>query len=56
MRGELLDVSARLVANVGTTCAKFAGIAAASELAGVSRYASIPLAAILVSMLVGGAG
>src|SRR5207247_2643363 len=41
-----------LVANVGTTCAEFAGIAAASELAGVSRYASVPVAAILVSTLV----
>src|SRR6266516_2203749 len=41
-----------LVANVGTTCAEFAGIAAASELAGVSRYARVPVAAILVSLLV----
>jgi Mn2+/Fe2+ NRAMP family transporter len=41
-----------LVANVGTTCAEFAGIAAPSELAGVSRYASVPVAAILVTTLV----
>jgi Mn2+/Fe2+ NRAMP family transporter len=40
------------VANVGTTCAEFAGIAAASEPAGVSRYASVPVAALLVSTLV----
>lgn len=41
-----------LVANVGTTCAEFAGVAAASELAGISRYASVPVAAALVSTLV----
>ncbi len=41
-----------LVANVGTTCAEFAGVAAATELAGISRYMSVPLAALLVSTLV----
>jgi NRAMP (natural resistance-associated macrophage protein)-like metal ion transporter len=43
---------ALVVANVGTTCAEFAGVAAAFELAGVSRYVSVPAAAILVSALV----
>ncbi len=43
---------ALVVANVGTTCAEFAGIAAALELAGVTRYASVPLAALGVSALV----
>jgi Mn2+/Fe2+ NRAMP family transporter len=43
---------ALLVANVGTTCAEFAGVAAALELAGVSRYFSVPAAAVLVSTLV----
>ena len=43
---------ALLVANVGTTCAEFAGIAASMELAGVTRYVSVPLAAIGVSALV----
>jgi len=43
---------ALVVANVGTTCAEFAGVAAALELAGVSRYVSVPLAAVLVSALV----
>ena len=38
-----------VVANVGTTCAEFAGVAAAMELAGVSRYVSVPLAAVGVS-------
>lgn len=40
------------VANVGTTCAEFAGIAAGFELFGISRYVSVPAAALLVSALV----
>jgi Mn2+/Fe2+ NRAMP family transporter len=43
---------ALVVANVGTTCAEFAGVAAALELAGVSRYVSVPAAAVLVCALV----
>jgi len=45
-------LTALIVANVGTTCAEFAGVAAALELAGVSRYVSVPVAAIGVSLLV----
>ncbi len=45
-------VLALVIANVGTTCAEFAGVAAALELAGVSRYVSVPAAAVLVSVLV----
>lgn len=41
-----------VVANLGTTCAEFAGIAAAFELAGLSRYVSVPVAALGVSVLV----
>jgi NRAMP (natural resistance-associated macrophage protein)-like metal ion transporter len=41
-----------VIANLGTTCAEFAGIAAGFELFGVSRYLSVPLAALLVSRLV----
>lgn len=44
--------AALLVANVGTTCAEFAGIAAGFGLFGISRYVSVPLAAIAVSALV----
>jgi Natural resistance-associated macrophage protein len=51
-RAAVSAAAVLLVANVGTTCAEFAGVAAASELAGVSRYASVPAAAILVSTLV----
>src|SRR6266545_913580 len=43
-RASVSAAAVLLVANVGTTCAEFAGIAAASELAGVSRYASVPVA------------
>ena len=43
---------ALVVANVGTTCAEFAGIAAGFELFGISRYVSVPAAAVLVSLLV----
>ena len=47
-----LTVVALLVANLGTTCAEFAGIAAASELAGVDRLLSVPIAAVVLSLLV----
>lgn len=43
---------ALLVANAGVTVSEFVGIAAATELFHVSRYISVPLAAILVWMLV----
>jgi len=52
VRAALLAVAVLIVANIGTTCAEFAGIAAGFELFGVSRYASVPLAAVVVSMLV----
>ncbi len=41
-----------ILANVGTTAAEMAGIAAGLELAGVSRYVSVPLAAVAVTTLV----
>jgi Mn2+/Fe2+ NRAMP family transporter len=43
---------ALVIANIGTTCAEFAGVAASLDLAGVTRYLSVPLAAIGVSILV----
>jgi NRAMP (natural resistance-associated macrophage protein)-like metal ion transporter len=45
-------LAALVVANVGTTCAEFAGIAAGFELFGISRYISVPAAAAIVSLLV----
>jgi len=41
-----------LLANLGTTLAQFAGIAAGTELLGVSRYVAVPLAALLVGYVV----
>jgi Mn2+/Fe2+ NRAMP family transporter len=43
---------ALVVANVGTMCAEFAGVAAALELAGLTRYVSVPVAGLAVSLLV----
>lgn len=45
-------LAALVVANVGTTCAEFAGIAAGFELFGIGRYFSVPVAALIVSVLV----
>jgi NRAMP (natural resistance-associated macrophage protein)-like metal ion transporter len=46
-------LGALVVANTGTLCAEFAGISAALELlGGVTRYVSVPLAALAVSLLV----
>lgn len=45
-------LAALVIANIGTTCAEFAGIAAGFELFGVSRYVSVPAAAVAVSLLV----
>ena len=52
VRAAALAVAALVVANVGTTCAEFAGIAAGFELFGVSRFISVPAAAAAVSLLV----
>lgn len=41
-----------LLANLGTTIAQFAGIAAATELFGISRYIAVPFAALFVSLIV----
>jgi NRAMP (natural resistance-associated macrophage protein)-like metal ion transporter len=52
-RAAGLVAAALVVANTGTLCAEFAGVAAAMDLlAGTSRYVSVPLAAIGVSILV----
>ena len=52
-RGAGLVLAALVIANAGTLCAEFAGVSAALDLlAGVSRYLSVPLTAIGVSLLV----
>lgn len=52
VRAAAVAITALLLANVGTTCAEFAGVAAGFELFGVSRVLSVPLAAVVVSTLV----
>ena len=48
-----IALAALVIANTGTLCAEFAGISAALELlGGVTRYVSVPLAAVAVSLLV----
>lgn len=51
-RAGVLSIAALVVANIGTTTAEFAGVAAGTEIFGLSRYISVPIAAIAVSALV----
>src|SRR5215216_38574 len=52
VRWTALIMLALLVANAGVTVSEFVGIAAATELFGVSHYISVPLAAIFVWTLI----
>ncbi|MFN2530818.1 MAG: NRAMP family divalent metal transporter, partial [Pyrinomonadaceae bacterium] len=52
VRWTALVMLALLVANAGVTVSEFVGIAAATELFGVPRFVSVPLAAILIWWLV----
>jgi Mn2+/Fe2+ NRAMP family transporter len=52
VRWTVVVMLALLVANGGVTVSEFVGIAAATELFGVPRYASVPLAAFAVWWLV----
>jgi Mn2+/Fe2+ NRAMP family transporter len=52
VRWTALIMLALLIANAGVTVSEFVGIAAATELFGVSHYISVPLAAIVVWFLV----
>jgi Mn2+/Fe2+ NRAMP family transporter len=51
-RSGILSASALIIANIGTMTAEFAGIAAAGQLFGLSRYISVPIAGVVVSALV----
>ena len=51
-RAAFVVTGTLVIANVGTTCAEFAGVAAGLELAGVSRFLSVPVAAFLVGFVV----
>src|SRR5262247_819165 len=52
VRWTALVMLALMIANAGVTVSEFVGIAAATELLGVSRFLSVPFAAILVWWLV----
>jgi Mn2+/Fe2+ NRAMP family transporter len=51
-RSGVFSASSLILANIGTMTAEFAGIAAAGQLFGISKYLSVPLAAVLVTFLV----
>jgi Mn2+/Fe2+ NRAMP family transporter len=52
-RDTRIVLVALVIANLGTMCAEFAGVAASFELlGGISKYVTVPLAAIAVSTLV----
>jgi Mn2+/Fe2+ NRAMP family transporter len=52
VRAAALCTSTLVVANLGTTCAEFAGIAVALDLVGVPPVASVPIAAAAISTMV----
>lgn len=52
VRWTALVMFALLIANAGVTVSEFVGIAAATELFGVPRYASVPLAAVFIWWLI----
>ena len=52
VRWTALVMLALLIANAGVTVSEFVGIAAATELFGVSHYISVPLAAIIIWWLI----
>lgn len=51
-RAGVLSIVALVLANIGTTAAEFAGIAAGGEIFRIPRYISVPTAAIVVLLLV----
>src|SRR5450759_1442599 len=51
-RSAVVAIPALLVANIGTTAAEFAGIAAGFELFGIPRQFAVPVTALRVSILV----
>ena len=52
VRCGAVAVAALVVANLGTTCAEFAGIAAGSSCSASAATSSVPVAAVVVSLLV----
>jgi Mn2+/Fe2+ NRAMP family transporter len=52
VRPTLLAMTALLISNAATSVSEFAGVSAAMELLGVSRYVAVPVAAFAVWLLV----
>ncbi|HEX6348382.1 MAG TPA: Nramp family divalent metal transporter [Candidatus Dormibacteraeota bacterium] len=52
VRGTTFAMALLMVANAFTTVAEFAGIAAAMELYGISKYISVPVMAVVIWLLV----
>ena len=52
LRASLLAMLLLLFSNAATSVSEFAGIAAATEVLGVSRYVTVPIAALVVWLLV----
>ena len=53
LRASAFAIVMLLIANLGLVVSEFAGIGAAFELFGVSRYISIPIAAVAIWLIVG---
>jgi NRAMP (natural resistance-associated macrophage protein)-like metal ion transporter len=51
-RSGVFSASSLILANIGTMTAEFAGIAAAGQLFGLSKFISVPIAGLLVTFLV----
>ncbi len=51
-RAGVTSIAALFLANVGTSAAEFAGIAAGCQIFHIPRYVSVPVTAVLVSVLV----
>lgn len=54
IRAAALAMAALLIGNIATTFSEFAGIASGMEMFGVSRYFSVPVAAVAVWLLIVG--
>ena len=52
VRATAIIIGIVIVANLGNTVSEFAGVAASMEILGVSKYISVPIAAILVWVLI----
>lgn len=52
VRPTVLLLIGIIIANLGTTTAEFAGVAASMEIFGISKYISVPVAAALVWLLI----